>query len=300
MTRILLALLALCALLPATATAAFPDTIAIPDDYQAEGIATGKGATFYAGSRTGGSIYKGSYRTGKGRVIVPARAERSATGLKLEPRSRLLYVSGAGSKQINVYDGRTGAEVRTYPLPEAGFINDVVITRRAAYFTDSQVQVLYLVALRRNGWPGRLTTLPITGEFVDGPGFNANGIDASPDGRRLIIVKSSDGTLYEAIPGASTVATREIPLDLPVTNGDGILLQGRTLYVVQNRDNRIAVVRLDSRWHSADLRSYLVDPSFDVPTTIAPFGKVLYAVNGRFPPEGNNRNPREDVVRVRR
>ena len=29
-----------------------------------------------------------------------------------------------------------------------------------------------------------------------------------------------------------------------MTNGDGLLLQGRTLYVVQNQDNKIAVVSL--------------------------------------------------------
>ena len=30
-------------------------------------------------------------------------------------------------------------------------------------------------------------------------------------------------------------------------NGDGLLLDGRTLYVVQNRDNKVAVVRLSRR-----------------------------------------------------
>jgi len=297
MSRFLLVALALCALLPTTASAkSFPETIALPDDYQAEGIATGKGPTFYAGSRSDGSIYKGSYRTGEGREIFPGRADRSATGLKLDRRSGLLYVSGAGSKQINIYDGDTGAEARTYPVPQAAFINDVVITRDAAYFTDSMVQVIYRVAIGRKGQPGALTTLPITGELVYGPGFNANGIDASPDGKRLIIVKSSDGTLYEGIPSASGVVTRQIPLDVPVTNGDGILLDGRTLYVVQNRDNKIAVVRLAPRCASGDVQRYLTDPSFDVPTTIAPFGNALYAVNGRF--TGPMGNPREDVVRV--
>ncbi len=119
-------------------------------------------------------------------------------------------MSGAGSKQINIYDGDTGAEVRTYPVPQAGFINDVVITRDAAYFTDSMVQVIYRVAIGRKVQPGALTTR------------------------------------------ASGVVTRQIPLDVPVTNGDGILLDSRTLYVVQNRDNKIAVVRLAPRWRSGE------------------------------------------------
>ncbi len=44
------------------------------------------------------------------------------------------------------------------------------------------------------------------------------------------------------------------------------------------------------------MQRYLTDPSFDFPTTIAPFGNALYAVNGRF--TGPMGNPREDVVRV--
>ena len=31
---------------------------------------------------------------------------------------------------------------------------------------------------------------------------------------------------------------------MPVTNGDGLLLRGRTLFVVQNRDNKVAVLKL--------------------------------------------------------
>ena len=67
-------------------------------------------------------------------------------------------------------------------------------------------------------------------------------------------------------------------------NGDGILLDGRTLYVVQNRDNKVAVVRLSRRLRSGDVQMHITDPDFDVPTTIDDFGKRLYAVNARFRP----------------
>jgi hypothetical protein len=306
MKKLLIASLALCALLPAGAGAkSFPDTIALPDGWQAEGIATGKGPTFYAGSRADtnpatpydGAVYRGSYRTGAGSILVPPQAGRAATGLKYDPRGDRLFVAGAGSKAIYVYDASTGADERVYPVPEAGFINDVVITRRAAYFTDSQVQQLYKVPIGRNGRLGELERIPITGDLVYTAGFNANGIEATPNGKTLIIVQSNTGKLFRSdLRGV----TREIRLDQPVTAGDGILLMGRTLVVDRNQNELLSFVRLDPRLRTGDVQREITDARFDVPTTIARFGNALYAVNARFPPTADNHNPREDVIRVER
>ncbi|MEJ7566696.1 MAG: hypothetical protein WKF41_00365 [Gaiellaceae bacterium] len=48
-------------------------------------------------------------------------------------------------------------------------------------------------------------------------------------------------------------------------NGDGILLTGKILYVVQNRDNKIARIALAARLDSGRITGYLTDPDFDVP-----------------------------------
>jgi hypothetical protein len=65
-------------------------------------------------------------------------------------------------------------------------------------------------------------------------------------------------------------------------NGDGLLRDGSTLYVVQNRLNRVAVVALAADLASGRLVTRLSDRDFDVPTTIDDFGRRLYAVNARF------------------
>jgi hypothetical protein len=81
---------------------------------------------------------------------------------------------------------------------------------------------------------------------------------------------------------ATGVATR---IDLgtgAVPNGDGLLLQGKTLYVVQNQLNQIAVVKLNSDFTSGTIASTITSPLFRVPTTIARIGDLLYAVNARF------------------
>jgi sugar lactone lactonase YvrE len=56
------------------------------------------------------------------------------------------------------------------------------------------------------------------------------------------------GKLFTVDPG--TGVTRTIAVNATLTNGDGLLLQGRTLYVVQNRDDKIAVVSLTADLHS--------------------------------------------------
>ncbi len=80
-------------------------------------------------------------------------------------------------------------------------------------------------------------------------------------------------------------------------NGDGILLRGRTLYVVQNRLNKVAVLKLDRTLRSARLKAELTDPDFDVPTTIAALGRRLYAVNARFSTPPTPTTP-YDIVQV--
>ncbi len=293
--RMLLLTIALTALLVAPA-AAQQRTIALPDNFSPEGIASGKRDTFFAGSIMSGEVFRGSYETGRGSVLVTSRPGRNHVGLKFDERSNLLYVAGGMSKAIYVYDARSGADVRTYELPGSGFVNDVVVTRRAVYATDSNVQQFYRIDLDRRGRPGELTTVPITGDFVYGPGFNANGIEAKRGGRVLVMVQSSTGKLFRV--RARSGRSREIELDRPVQNGDGILLRGRRLFVVQNQDEQIAVVKLRRRLREGTVRRVIRDRSFDVPTTIAPYRGFLYAVNARFPPNGDNRNPREDVVRV--
>ena len=81
----------------------------------------------------------------------------------------------------------------------------------------------------------------------------------------------------------ATGATKAIDLGGAVlSNGDGLLLQGKTLYVVRNRDNKIAVVQLDAELTSGTVVRTITDAAFDVPTTIARHGNRLYAVNARF------------------
>jgi sugar lactone lactonase YvrE len=261
--------------------AAFPEVIQLPAGFQPEGIEVGRGTTFYVGSRVTGAIYRGNLRTGTGAILVPGGAGRLATGIEFS-RNRL-FVAGAGTGDGYVYDARTGALVRTYDFASTDtFINDVVVTRSAAYFTDSRKAVLYKVPIGTSGALGAFQTVGLTGAMLALPGFNLNGIDATRNGKTLIAVQSNTGMLFRI--DAATGAARQITLagGESVPNGDGILLTGKTLYVVQNQINRVAVISLTANLASGSVVTRLSDPDFSVPTTIDDLGRRLYAVNARF------------------
>jgi sugar lactone lactonase YvrE len=258
----------------------FPTRIDLPDGFQPEGIAIA-GEQAYVGSIPTGSVWRGSLRTGRGAVLVQ-RTGRAAIGVAVD-RGRI-FVAGGPTGRAFVYNARTGADLAAYVLTTGNtFVNDVVVTRQAAWFTDSMNAVLYRVPLARNGRPGAqsaVRSVQLTGDFRQQAGFNANGIDATRDGRTLVIVQSNTGKLFTVTTAG---ATREIDLGgATVTNGDGILLDGRTLYVVQNRDNRIRVIALSANLRSGRIVRTITHPTFDVPTTIDDLGRRLYAVNARF------------------
>jgi sugar lactone lactonase YvrE len=280
----------------ATAKPAFPDVISLPNGFQPEGITAGRGNSFYVGSLVDGAIYRGNVRTGEGRVVVPGAEGNVAVGTEVDHRNRL-WVAGGDTGKARVYNARTGELRRTYRLAPAGttFINDVVVTKRAAYFTDSVKPRLYVAPLRSHGRLGPAHRLLFSGALRYQEGFNVNGIEASPNGRSLLVVQSNTGNLYRV--NAATGRTRQVDLDgASLSNGDGILRQGRTLYVVRNQLNEIAVVELGAGYRSGTVTDTLTDSDFQVPTTVARIGSALYAVNARF---GTDPEPTTEYTVVR-
>ena len=303
---LVLLVVAAIAALPATAGAAtFPDLIRLPDGWQPEGIAAGRGTSLYVGSIPTGAVWKGDARTGQGDVLVPGQpGVRSAIGIKVDRRNRLFVAGGATGKAF-VYNARTGADLASYQLATPGaatFVNDVVVTSKAAFFTDSRNQQLYVLPLGRHGaLPGQdeVRVLPLTGELEYTPAttdVDLNGIVAARGGRVLLAVQSSTGKLFRINPRSGR--TREVDLGgATLANGDGMLLAGRVLFVVQNRLNQIAVVKLSRSLERGRLVATITDPDFDVPTTIAFQAGRLYAVNARFGTT-DPQPARYDIVKV--
>jgi sugar lactone lactonase YvrE len=254
----------------------------LPGASSAEGIAAGRGATFYAGDLFAGDIFRGNLQRGTAERFIDAPAGRMAVGMAADLPHQLLFVAGGFTGQAYVYDTRSGATVASYQLgdPATSIINDVAVTKDGAWFTDSLQARLYFVPVSPTGVPGpTFRTLALSGPAADTSGaFNLNGIQATPSGTTLIVAHSTTGQLYTVNPttGASaTIAGVSVP------SVDGIVLAGRRLWAVQN-SNQVTRIRLAPDLASGAVERVITSDLFQTPTTAARFGSRLAVVNAKF------------------
>jgi sugar lactone lactonase YvrE len=206
-------------------------------------------------------------------------------GLKVDQRGRL-FIAGGPTGEARVVDASTGAVLETYQLTTGpAFINDVVLTRDGAWFTNSSAAELYLLPIGPGGAlpdESDLVTLPLTGDWQQvADAFNANGIAETPDHQALLVIQSVTATLFRVDPDTGEATAVDLG-GATLANGDGLLVVGRTLYVVQNFSNAVAVVELAPDGRSGTLVDTITDDDFQVPTTVAKFGKSLFLPNARF------------------
>jgi sugar lactone lactonase YvrE len=283
---------ALVALLPradaqAKASLRLPAVLDLPPGFAPEGIAHGRGQRLFVSSIKDGAIYALDARTGTGSFFVTASSPpRQALGMRFDPRSNYLFAAGGNSGGVRIYDGDTANLVADIRLGNAQptFVNDLVITDHAVYLTESTRPALYRLPLTCDG---RLADsgpreIALGGEFQFLPGkLNANGIVAQPDGQELFIVHTTSGALYRVNPQTG-FATAVSVAGGPLQNGDGLVLRGRQLYVVQNLFNQVAVLDLSPHGDTATVLRTITDPNLDIPTTATELGHALYAVNARY------------------
>jgi sugar lactone lactonase YvrE len=210
----LLLLLALLTAVTAPAAAApAAEVIVLPGATSAEGIAAGRGATFYAGDLFAGDIFRGSLQRGTAELFINAPAGRMAVGMAVNVAHDLLFVAGGFTGQAYIYDLRSGATVATYQFaapPASSLVNDVALTKDGAWFTDSFQAQLYFVPVSHSGVPEpTFRTLGLSGPAADispiSGAVNLNGIQATPNGKTLIVAHSANAQLYTVDPttGAS-------------------------------------------------------------------------------------------------
>ena len=270
--------LALTAIGTTVSASSFPEVIVLEGATSAEGIATGAGSTFYAGDLFAGDIFRGNLRSGEADLFIDAPAGRMALGLKADVSRDLLFVSGGPTGQGYVYDLTSGASLATYQL--GIFINDVVVTKDGAWFTDTAQAQLYHVPVGPTGELGTAVTLEVTGPAADTTfDFNFNGITATANGKTLIVAHSGLGSLFTVDP---TTGASDLIEGVAVPSVDGILLEGGRLYAVQNFLNQVAVVDLASDLSSGEVESIITNSNFQVPTTVARQGNRLAVVNAKF------------------
>jgi sugar lactone lactonase YvrE len=274
--------LSLVAAVTVPAAASRPaEVIVLPGATSAEGIAAGRGTTFYAGDLFAGDIFRGNLQRGTAQLFIDAPNGRMAVGMAADTAHELLFVAGGFTGQAYVYDTRTGATVATYQLTSSAstVINDVTVTQDGAWFTDSLQAQLYFVPVSAAGALGPSSTLRLSGPATDtSADFNLNGIQATANGKTLIVAHSGTGQLYTVDP---TSGTSTAIAGVSVPQVDGIVLQGRRLWAVQNT-NQVSRIRLGPNLASGVVEEVITSDLFQVPTTAARFGSRLAVVNAKF------------------
>ena len=209
------------------------------------------GQQYYVGATSDGTVYRGT--VGSDAVaFLPGGEDGRTTAIGIKATRDRLYVAGGDTGLVFVYDRLTGDLLARYTNggPDAGptFLNDLAVAPDgSAYVTDSQRPVLYRIPAEVPA-DGGTYPLPVTVDFRGTAfayvqGFNANGIAISPDGRTAYVVQSATGELFGVrLKDRGTQNVFQVDVVDPdgatyaLTNGDGILLQGSTLSVLQNSD----------------------------------------------------------------
>ena len=284
-----------------------PNSYVLPGDAVfPEGVTVDESTnTFYVGSTTDGTLFTGNVDTGEVSVFAEG-TQPTAIGMALN--AGRLIVAGGDSGNVYVYDTENGELLETLSTPETDstFLNDVAFTPSGdAYITDSQRPVLFKISSSEmsggstggagTGGAGEGAGIEAWLEFSDTPltyqeGFNLNGIASTPDGAYLIVVQSNTGQLFRINTETKEVTEIDLGGDT-VMAGDGILLDGGTLYVTRNSAGLIVPVTLSDDYSSGTVGEGFSDPSFIYPTTIAKAGDTLLVVNSQFNNRGEGVSP---------
>lgn len=263
-----------------------------------EGIAyDAKAGVIYTANATDGTIARTNLKSGASQIVAPAGLlipQGSTTfpavlGLKIDGAQRL-WVAGGRTAKMFVVDARTGALLKTFATGDPGsLINDIAVTKDAAFFVDTLRPTLWRAPIKGSAIGELEPWLPYEGTpIVYDTGANLNGIAATPDGRTLIVGQMNKGLLFKI-----DVRTRAVtPIDIggeALTGADGLVLDGRTLYVVRQPDAEIVTVALSADLSSGKVVSRFKDPALLWPATAAKAGNALLVVNSQF----NNRGKAE-------
>ncbi len=273
-----------------------PPGIVVPGDAVfPEGVAVDKASgDLYVGSTSDGAIFRAAAGASEFEEFLPAGADgrTAATGLKVDPRGRL-FVAGRTTGRLFVYDLDTRELVTSLKAPGEGetLVNDLTFTADAAYVTDSYRDVIYRIPLDA-GDPSEMEAWLDLEETVvpTGDGFGLNGISASDDDRYLITVHTDTGELFRIDTRSQGVR----PVDLggkTLPTGDGLLLDGTDLFVVQEKPAQVVPVELSDDLLVGEVQPGIGSGVLDFPTTMAEDDGTMYVVNSQLDDAPDNPSP---------
>jgi len=243
-------------------------------------------------------VYRGDADDPDAAVEVFAEAgddgRTAVTGMEVDDRDRL-FVAGRDTGLIFVYDTSSGELLERFDTAsgdEPALINDIAVTSEAVFVTDSFRPALYRLPLSGDdvGEPEEWLRLD-DGPVRYGDGFNLNGVVTTDDERWLVVVKYNTGELFRIEIATGDVTAFDLGGET-VENGDGMLLEGSTLYVARAApEQEILEIALDVEAATGRIDDRIRDDAFDYPTTIAAHDNRILVVNSQLDMAGDGAQP---------
>jgi sugar lactone lactonase YvrE len=255
-----------------------PDAYVIPGDRVfPEGVAFQPQTGFFYVTSTGdGTVFRAHVKGDEAERFLPAGGDGRTTAIGLEVDGDRLFVAGGMTGLVTVYDTDTRQLLGRFETGAGGFLNDVATARNGdAFVTDSLRPVLWRISADLSGIEPWLDFTGTPFQYL--PGFNANGIVATPDDKYLIVSQSNAQKLFRI--DLDTKEVVEIMTAEPV-GGDGLQLQGRRLFAVAG--GAIVKVKLSGDFLEGRVESRTTDPSWLSPTTNAIARGRMLLVNSQF------------------
>jgi Cu-Zn family superoxide dismutase len=239
----------------------------------------------FVSSTTDGTIFRGR---SSDETLAPFLAggtdgRTTAIGLEVDTDGHL-FVAGGPTGVVFVYDELTGALLAKLSGGSSPtFINDIAVDRNGVgYATDSQSPVIYRIVPNGSGGYTLERWLELSGTpIVYTAGFNLNGIVVSSNDKYLFTVQTNTGKIFRI--DIATKAIVQVDVGGAVfPNGDGLWLQGNSLYVLQNQQEIVNEILMQQNQASGALVSQTTDPSFMLPTSLVGARGRLLVVNSQF------------------
>lgn len=236
----------------------------------------------YVGSFADGTIYRAGPGAHRAETYLPAGTDgrRTANGLRVDRHGRLWVIDSTTG--VAVYDTGSRALLARFEVTGDAprFVNDIALgPDGSAYLTDSRRAVVYhitpdaLVRAIEGGGHGTLDRsfdLRAALEPYDPETYTLNGIVADATGSYLLTVDSTGGGLYRIDLTSETGRVHRVMLDGgDLTLGDGLVLDGTTLWAAHNTDNTVTRWTVSADGTTATRTAVHRDDALGTPTTLA-------------------------------
>ncbi len=244
--------------------------------------------SLYTGSMMHGTLYRAGIKE-KGFKAMPVK-ENPPSALGIKAFTDRLYVANGTNGTVGVFSSTYRQKLYEFTVPKnlgekEIFINDVAVwDTNKGYVTDSFRPMIYEFDQAKGNTLHEWLNLDDT-VIKYQSGYNLNGIVLTKNKAFLIVIQTNTGELFRIDTKTKKVAKIKVS-GAPLRNGDGIAIDGDTLYVAINVAGKLAKVELNSDFTNGT--SSIIKEGLAFPTAVAIGKDAIYVLNSQLDKAGQD------------